>query len=214
MLQVPQIIPAVWVYSTAPAYNGLRPEGFAAFLSDADKSRLERIRQARLLFDGNHREYFIQEGRSQFEFPPVRATGVWGDRTIQMYLTLNLLSLISSKNADLMFGEQPLLRVVADPKDTDGQAAVMVSEDTQRGYLRELAERSDLHSLFHTKATDCSAEAEAFLESVIAPPPDGQVYLEDVPSDEIFPVGVMGADHQYRQYRRLRLKNIGTKDHP
>src|SRR5829696_4663343 len=99
-------VPGIWVHTTGDAFNSPRPGGYLSFLTDEQQSRLERIRQARLLFDGRHREYFLDEGRTQFDFPRVRA----GSRIVQLYLTYNVLGLISLKGADLLFGQAPMLR--------------------------------------------------------------------------------------------------------
>src|SRR5688572_33039922 len=114
MQQLAQAIPEVWVYTTLAPFNLARPGGYGGFLTDAQQARLERIRQARLLFDGRHREYFLDEGRTQFDFPRARA----GGRVIQMYLAYNVLGLISLKGADLLFGQEPMLRA----DDADGGA--------------------------------------------------------------------------------------------
>src|SRR5829696_2290366 len=145
-MQLPQAIPAIWVYTTLASFNAPRPGGYGAFLTDGQQARLERIRQARLLFDGRHREYFLDEGRTQFHFPRVRA----GGRTVQMYLTSNVLGLISLKAADLLFGQQPLLRA---------------DNPAQQDALSRLVERSALHSLLYGCAVDASYEGECFLEA-------------------------------------------------
>src|SRR5205809_670712 len=77
----------------------------------------------------------------------------------------------------------------------------------QQGFLADLVQRTRLHTLLHGAAVDSSYEAEAFFECCID---EGEVYVEAVPADEIFPIGRMRADYQYRRYERYRLKNIGT----
>ena len=166
-MQLAKAIPAVWVYTTGADFNSQRPSGYGAFLTEAQQARLERIRQARLLFDGRHREYFLEESRTQFDFPRVRA----GDRTVQMYLTCNVLGLISLKGADLLFGQEPLLRA---------------ADAGQQDALSRLVERSNLHSLLYGCAVDASYEGECFLEAVAR---GGRTYLVQVPADEIFPEG-------------------------
>jgi hypothetical protein len=184
-------VPGVWVHTTlehTPASTG----GSPSFLTADQQERLERIRQARLLFDGHHRQYFLDEGRTQFDFPQVRA----GGRIRPLYLTYNVLGLISLKGADLLFGQQPLLRA----KDTAQQDA-----------LAELADRSNLHALFYGCAVDASYEGECFLEACAA---DGRSYLRQVPADEIFPLGAPLPDGQYAGYVRYRVKNAGTGSAP
>jgi hypothetical protein len=192
-MQLQQAIPAVWVYTTGEAFNAARPGGYGAFLSADQQARLERIRQARLLFDGRHREYFLDEGRTQFDSPRVRA----GDRLVQLYLPCNVLGLISLKGADLLFGQDPLL------------AADNVA---QQSALSRLVERTNLHRLLYAGAVDASYEAECFLEVSVAD--DGEVYLSQVPADEVFPIGQLGPDGQHAGYARCRVRNVGSADAP
>ena len=194
-MQLARPIPAVWVYTTGELFNSPRPGGYGAFLTDAQQARLERIRQARLLFDGRHREYFLDEGRTQFDFPRVRA----GQRVIQMYLAYNVLGLISIKGADLLFGQEPILRADAS------------HDDAQQEALSRLVERSGLHSLFYSCALDASYEAECFLETCLH---GGEVYLRQVPADEIFPDGPLLPDGQFGRYVRYRVANVGTEAAP
>jgi hypothetical protein len=185
-------VAGVWVYTTSAAFNRRRAGGYLSFLSDAEADRLERIRQARLLFDGCHREYFLEEERTQFDFPPVRA----GSRTFKLYLTYNVLGLISLKTADLLFGEEPLIR----SEDAGRQAAIA-----------DLVERSNLHRLLYGAAVDASYEGECFLESCVH---DGEAYVVQLPADEVFPVGEVLPSGQYRAYVRYRVHNAGTEGAP
>jgi hypothetical protein len=111
MLQLLDLSPNVWSLTTAGQFNNMRPAGYAPFLSKPQQRRLERIRQARMILRGQHKEYFLFEGRSQFEFPTVRVGSVWGNQLVQMYLANNMSGLTSRKCADLLFGEEPMLRV-------------------------------------------------------------------------------------------------------
>ncbi|HEX8911801.1 MAG TPA: hypothetical protein VF796_05535, partial [Humisphaera sp.] len=192
-MQLARAIPAVWVYTTGDAFNAARPGGYGAFLSAEQQARLERVRQARMLFDGRHREYFLDEGRTQFDFPRVRA----GDRLVRMYLACNVLGLISLKGADLLFGQEPLLAA---------------DNPAQQAALARLAERTSLHRLLYASAVDASYEAECFLEASVGP--DGEVYLHQVPADEVFPLGEVGPDGQYAGYARCRVRNAGTEAAP
>jgi hypothetical protein len=191
-MQIDQAIPAVWVYTTDGAFNAPRAGGYGAFLSAEQQARLERVRQGRLLFDGRHREYFLDEGRTQFNFTPVRLD----TRVIKLYLTHNVLGLISLKGADLLFGEEALLRA---------------DDDVQQQALADLSERCNLHALLYGCAVDASYEAECFLEACVR---GGRVYLRQVPADEIFPAGELGPDGQYPRYDRYAVQNVGPKDKP
>ncbi|MGB7156692.1 MAG: phage portal protein [Tepidisphaeraceae bacterium] len=186
----------VWTYSTQPQYNALRPQGYAGFYTDAQKARLERIRQSRLLFRGGHRDYFLGEGRTQHDFPPAEVNG----RTIQPYITANVLELISKKTADLLFGQEPILRV---------------DDEVQQDKLAALADRASLHERIYDTAVECSYEAEAFVECCVKDGGNGEgVYVKRVPADEIFPDGVLGADGQYERYVRFAVRNVGTTERP
>ena len=54
-------------------------------------------------------------------------------------------------------------------------------------------------------------EGECFLEACAH---RGQVYLRQVPADEIFPVGHVQPDGQYGAYVRRKVRNAGTDDAP
>src|SRR5215212_5436310 len=180
-----QAIPGIWIHTTSSAFNAPRPGGYMNFLTDEQKARLERIRQARMLYDGRHREYFLDEGRTQFDFPRVRA----GPRIVQLYLTYNVLGLISLKGADLLFGQAPMLRA---------------SGAAQQAALGEFVDRTNLHALLYGCAVDASYEGECFLEVCAK---GGKTYLVQVPADEIFPVGERAPDGQFDRYARYRVKN-------
>lgn len=182
----------IWHYTTALAYNGLRREGYGAFLTDVQKRRIERIRQARMLFDGKHRAYFLDECRTQFQFQEVRV----GTEIKKPYVPFNVLKLICKKTADLLFGEEPLLRV---------------DEEVQQQKLSDLVDRSNLHTLFYNTAVEAAYEAEAFLEAVVL---DGKIYLKSVPADDIHPDGPLLPDNQYARYVRYAVRNIGTEQRP
>jgi hypothetical protein len=190
-------IPGVWVHTTLPAPGvgggGGETCGAPAFLTPDERNRLDRIRQARMLLDGRHREYFLDEGRTQFDFPQVRA----GGRLVPLYLTYNVLGLISLKGTDLLFGDAPLLRAT--------------TSAAQQAALDALAERCALHRLLYACALDASAEGECFLEACAH---RGDVYLRQVPADEIFPIGSVHPDGQYAAYVRRRVRNVGTDEAP
>jgi hypothetical protein len=187
----PTAVPAIWVYTTDDKFNGTRPEGYPGFLTHEQQWRLERIRQARLLFDGKHREYFLNENRTQWDFRPQRVGGAWGDRIFQLYVTFNILKLISIKGADLLFLEDALLRV---------------EDDAQDKAIADLIQRCDLHTRFHEWAVTGSYEAESILESIVE---NGEVYLQSLPTEEVFPIGKPSPNGQYRQYVRYSVTRIG-----
>jgi len=191
------MIPAVWVKTTDKRFNRAAFEGAiggsrASFLSREDQARLERIRQGRMLFDGKHREYFLEEARTQYDFPPMVINGT----AERLYQTHNVLGLISLKSGDLLFGESPIIRA---------------EDSIQQDRIDALDDRSSLHALLIGCAIDASYEAECFLEAVVD---DGEVYLCQAPADSIFPRGRLRPDGQYRAYDRYAIKQIGTETNP
>jgi hypothetical protein len=191
-MQVPVQIPAVWVQTTSDLNNAFRPEGYPNFLTPEQQARAERIRQARMLFDGKHRDYYLTENRTQSDF----ARLVVGSRPIQPYVMYNVLELISNTGTDLLLAEEPLIRA---------------SDPYQQKSLQELSERCMLHSLFYDCALNSTYEGDTFIEACIV---DGEVCLQQIPGEEIFPVGLIQPNRQYRSYVRYNLKNIGSKESP
>jgi hypothetical protein len=189
---MPTSIPAIWVHTSNDSFNLPRWNDSLAFLTPEQQARLERIRQARMLYDGRHREYFLDEGRTQFDFPRVRA----GGQIVQLYLTYNVLGLIALKAADLLFGRPPMLRA---------------EDDRQQAALDDLVQRSSLHALFYGCAVDAGYEGECFLEACTK---NGRSYLRQIPADEIFPLGERGPDGQFDAYARYRVRNAGSDDQP
>lgn len=190
---MPTLTPAIWVLSTDERWNNAGAVAWPALYTPAQQARLERLRQAALLFDGKHRDYFLREDRSQFEFPQVRLTS---GRTITMYSTCNALKLISLKSADLLIGQEALLRS---------------TDKVQQQYVEDLAERTALHDVLYSGALECSYQGETYLESSLL---GGLAYLSVAPAAEIFPVGPMLPNRQFAQYVRYELANAGTDDNP
>lgn len=191
-MQVPVQIPAVWVQTTSDVNNVFRPEGYPSFLTPYQQARAERIRQSRMLFDGQHRQYFLTENRTQSDFSRMVA----GDRPIQPYIAYNVLELISNTGTDLLLAEEPMIRA-ADPY--------------QQKALQELSERCMLHPLLYSGALSSSAEGDAYFEACVF---DGEVCLRQVPGEEIFPIGQIQPNGQYRSYVRFNLKNMGSVETP
>jgi hypothetical protein len=192
-MQITSAIPAVWVYTSQDTYNSYRTSGYAKFLSKPEQARLERMRQATLLFEGKHREYFLNEQRTQFDFPPT----LLANKEVNPYIKLNLLKLISMKSADLLFGEEPLLRV---------------EDDIQAAALSALVDRASLHQRFHAAAVSSSARAESFVECSLSPGDglnDPAVYVRQLPASEMFPIGDIQPNGQYAAYKRLTLAQVG-----
>lgn len=186
------ISPQVWLFSDFEGYNLLRQIGYPAYLTMQQQARLERIRQARLLHDGRHWRLFLHEGRTQFDFPQSNVNGVLK----RMYVPYNLLKLIGQKSADLLFGDEP---------------AVRVDDEIQQRKTAALVERTSLHTLLYSASQEAAVDAEAFVEAVVQ---DGAVYIKRIDAADIFPVGKIQPDGQYGSYVQYNAKNAGTGDKP
>lgn len=159
--------------------------GGLAYLTPEQNARRERIRVARMLWQGHHRKAFLNEGRTQFNFPEVKVQDV----IKRPYLTFNVLRLITTTLTDLLLGEAPIFRT--DDQVDDGR----IQEE-----LDNLATRSDLHRVFMDAARTASWAGEALVEIIRW---DGQVYVQDVKVDQVFPVGNRQPDGQYPAYVRF-----------
>lgn len=172
----------IWTQNEQSGFN--RTGSAPAYLSPSQAVRAERIRQARLLYDGKHRAYYLDEARTQFNFPQMRA----GDRIIRPYLTYNLLGLISNKSADLLVGQAPVM---------------LAESDRQQAALDDLVERSGMHAVLIGLGVNASAEGEAFLEAVEY---DGEAHLREVDGQYIYPAGQLRPDGQYDAYQRFETE--------
>lgn len=179
----------VWLFSGFTGYNSFRSIGYPAYLSLKQQARLERMRQARMLHDGRHNDYYLFEGRTQFEFLPARSEG----RVVKPYVPYNLLKLISLKTADLLFGAEPSVRV---------------DDEIQSQKIEQLVERTALHKLLYHTAVEASVDGEAAIEAVIL---EGQVYLKRIDAADIFPEGPIQPDGQYKSYVRYNARNFGDE---
>ncbi|MCC6425122.1 MAG: phage portal protein [Phycisphaerales bacterium] len=177
-------MPAGGVWLGEDARYGASAAAYPAYLTATEAAALERIRQGRMLFDGRHREYFLGERRTQFSFRQVRTND---GRVRTLYVTTNVLKLVAMKAADLLFGEAPLIG--SDDAEMDQTAAA-------------IAQRSGLHQVLYQAAVDAAVEGQAYLEAIVY---DGQVYLQQVPGEEMMPLGKLMPDGQYAAYVRRTL---------
>jgi hypothetical protein len=180
------------LYTEDSEYNEMRAGGYGNFLTAAQQARLERLRQATMLYKGQHRQYFLDEGRTQADFPPMRV----GDRMIQPYITYNALRLVSFKSSDLLLG---------------AEARIKVSIPAQQDSLKRLIEFSCCHQLFYSSSRDGSYQGEQYIEAILF---NGRTALRTVPTEEIFPIGVMSPDMQFPRYDRYSVQNVGTDKQP
>lgn len=180
------------VWGTADEVYGRTAGRYPSFLPQRTQAQFERVRQARLLYRGRHYQYFVTEQRTQHDLKEMSVNG----RTIRPYYALNVLGLISSKTADLLFGED---------------AEVKADDELQQAKIAELAERASLAELFKDAAVMASWGGQVYLESCVH---QGQVYVQAIAADEVAPVGTIGPDRQYRAYVRYLLRDVGPKDKP
>ena len=165
-------------------YNAMLRREALAWLTPLQRCRAERIRQATMLFEGRHREYFLDEGRTQGVFPALR-------RNLPAYFRpMNLLTNVASKIADLLFG----------------QAARVRTDDEQlQKVLDAILDRSWLIAALPGAATDCNVCGDTFLEVTRQ---GGLGYIGHVPAVEMYPVGARGPDHQFASYVRFAVANV------
>jgi hypothetical protein len=182
---------AIWQNETIAAMN-IAMGGAPAYMTQAQQLRWERLRQSRMLFESRHRDYFLQQGRTQHDYPFAEVNG----QIVQPYLTVNLLRLMSVKTADLLFGVKA--RFTAETR-------------TQIDYLDDLARRSMLHSRLHQAVVAASWSGGAYLEAVMY---GGESFITVPEPDEIYPVGQCRPDGQYERYVRFATQNIGTSEKP
>lgn len=181
----------IWVNEQLVQFG--RPAGGApAYLPAEQQHAWHRLRMARMLFEGKHREYFLDEGRTQFDYPTMRV----GESYRRLYLKMNLCKLVALKTADLLFGSKVKLDAPT-PAQTDS--------------LDLLARRSKIHSRFHTAAVQASWAGGAYLTATVH---RAEGCLDNVEPDEIYPIGERGPDDQYERYVRFATANIGTERIP
>lgn len=179
----------IWLRSNP--YNRAQVGGRVSWLTAEQNARRERIRQAKMLFDGDHRCYFVDEARTQFKPQLVKLElGEVG----KIYVPYNLLKLIALKSADLLFGEEPMIR--SDELDRQDDIDAML-------------ERSNWHRMLYQAGIECSWAGETYLEPVRW---RNEVYIANAPAEEIFPMGPLQPDGQYASYRRFATANIGTAE--
>lgn len=134
----------VWKHEGGSAQWMLRREQLA-WLTPDQRCRAERLRQAKMLFGGAHRAYFLEEGRSAFQFPEL-AAGL-----PKFYRPLNLMTLVSRKTADLLFGES---------------CRISIEDKRLQAIVDTVVDQSWLNATLLAAAMECSWAGDAFLEVV------------------------------------------------
>lgn len=179
------------LWNSTTGYGSVGPR--VEYLSDEQNCRAERIRVARMLFRGQHRQAFLTEGRTQFNFPISKlASG----QIVRPYITFNVLRLISTTMTDLLLGEEPMVKM-DDVEMPDGSDPI-----------EELMDRSDVHRVFYDATLTASWAGEAMVEVVRF---DREVYIQNVNPSECFPVGERQPDGQFGSFVRYRTAGVGNK---
>lgn len=173
----------VWSRSGGSA-NGVLNARRLSWMSTAERRRAEMLRQARLLFEGKHRKYYVDEQRSAHSFPPLRQ----GEPPY--FQPYNLLTLIAEKMADILFGESP--RIYIDDKQTQER-------------IDAITERSWLMAQLIDSGAECGWGGETFFEIKRE---GGNARIAHVPVDQMWPQGLPGADQQHREYVRYATHDV------
>lgn len=167
--------------------GGEFPLATPAYLPQHARNRLESIRQARMLYRGQHWKYFLQDQRTRYDFPDRKING---GVMVKPYVQMNLLRLITRKTVDLIVGEAPLIKIERSAGVPD--AGLTKTWD-------EVGSQSMIHLLLVDAMTAMSWAGVAYLEAVRF---GGKVYLRRHPSGNIVPEGELQPDGQYPVYAR------------
>lgn len=155
-----------------------------AWLTPQQRCRAERLRQARMLFDGRHRQYFLDEGRTQHDFPPLK------EGACKFFEPYNLLTNVAQKMADLLFGEA---------------CRVHVDDQQLQTTIDAIVDRSWLPARLNGSAVECCWAGYTFLEISRS---GGNAMISHTPAEEIYPLGVAGPDYQFGAYVRYATQCV------
>lgn len=183
------IMTTVWLNEPSAQYHktsGLAP----SYLSPAEQARWEVLRSCDLLYRDCHRLYFLEEQRSQNDYPQEEING----ERRQRFITFNLCKLTSHTTADLMFGAK-----------AEFDAPTTVQFDR----IADLAKRSLIHPRLWQAGVDMSWSGGAFLEASLW---RGETYIEVNPPQEIYPQGKPNPDGQYERYIRYATDSVMSPD--
>lgn len=143
------------------------------FLSDADKARLISLKRATQLFKGEHRAYFLADGRTQHHYK----TEIIDGRPVTPYVVANPLRLAALKVADLLCLQSP---IIAAPDGNNGQSDAIRRIDKDSGFAAVLYET----------VLQSGYQGESFWQIVIRDDlgtPTGGAAIVNVPADVCFP---------------------------
>jgi hypothetical protein len=183
----------VWNRSGEPGgggANGVLEARHLGWMTRAERCRTERLRQARMLFEGKHRAYYVDEGRSSHSFPPLKQ----GEPAY--FRGYNLLTLIAEKMADILFGESPRLYIDDEPTQLRIDA---------------IAERSWLMAQLLDAAGECCWAGETFLEVTFK---GTEARIAHAHADQVYPQGVPGPDQQHDRYVRYATTTVKPENAP
>jgi hypothetical protein len=182
------------IWTNTSEYGAKAPR--VGYLSDEQNARCERIRVARMLYRGQHRQAYLTEGRTQFDFPKLVSQG----RTLQPYITYNVLRRATTTFADLAMGETPIIKIQGSAVQGSD-----IGDASAQAFIEDLIDRSDLHRVLYDAVRQASWAGEAMVEVLRW---DGQVYVQNVAPSEIYPLGQLLPDGQYAAYRRFATASL------
>lgn len=161
------------------------------WMSAEENRRLLRLAGLRQLFEGEHRAYYLDGGRTEFDFPEMRVGS--GDRLVRPYKAYNLLRLMTQALTDLMVGEPPSISAV-EPYDDVLQAALS---------------RSLMPTTLFAAADECGWAGETYLEVTRD---TGETFVQHVSAMELYPVGARRPNGQYPAYRRYATAIVAVSE--
>jgi hypothetical protein len=135
------------------------------YLSDAEQAQVKNLEGLRMLFEGKHKRYFLDEARTQHIYKAVGPNG----RNL-LYITENLPGRCVFKYADLLFGEELVIGPAVE--------APAVAEAIAR-----IGAASAIHPLLFQAAVEASWAGRAWWQVRVR---EGQVRLEQVAPESVF----------------------------
>lgn len=167
-----------------------------AYLPAGAIERLECIRQARMLYRGQHYQYFVGDRRTRYDFPTRKVGGV----SVTPYVQMNLLRLITRKTVDLIVGEAPIIKI---------ERASGMPDSSLTELWQTIGGQSMVHLLLIDALTATSWAGVSYIEAVRF---DGRVYLRRHPSGLIVPEGELQPDGQYPVYAKYTEHRVDDKN--
>jgi hypothetical protein len=151
----------------------------STWLSQDELARVRELSGKRMLYVGQHKHYFVQQDRTQHDFPPTGPRIGLGAKVL--YIAENLPGRCSLKFADLLFGEELAVEPAGSANgNADAAAAIARFRDA-----------SSLDPLLYESAATASWAGKAHVQLLVRA---GQVVAENVQPENIFPIYAPGTD--------------------